>query len=292
MNATNTASTITCTAPLIDTCEAKIKVELIETDSTKKSPQSVNPFYIYTTILFNRGPIACAGPDQEVSEGVLVRLDGSGSRDPDGDPLIYKWRQIEPPDPIVRLMNNWTARPSFITSVIDYAVDFMLELEVWDGRERTGTVLTAPTPSEPDPDRFYNLTLTPNVPQAPGHITLKSRAGEATHPDLIEVNPIPEFYYEWASRSIILPRAGPSPPLPRRPWSPRLSRRPRFPLSNSSTPDSEDPRSPSPRFALRGKYREGGGVFEDLRRKSERARPESGRNEGELGSPRRGRPEV
>lgn len=251
LNATNTASTITWTAPLIDTCEAKIRVVLIKTDSSTKSSQSVNPFYIYTTISFNRGPIASAGPDQEVSEGVLVRLDGSRSRDPDGDPLIYKWRQIAPPDPIVSLMNNGTASPSFIPSVIDYAVDFIFELEVWDGLEptvpnyenisrvtvrvnpappnitsfspsramtgmrvtiqgtnmmgaeilingeRTGTVLTAPTPSEPDPDRFYNFTLTPNVPHAPGHITLRTRAGEATHPDLIEVYPIPEFCYEY-----------------------------------------------------------------------------------------------
>ncbi|MGQ9582161.1 MAG: hypothetical protein ACUVV6_01435 [Thermoplasmatota archaeon] len=47
-------------------------------------------------------------------------------------------------------------------------------------------------------------------------------------------------------------------------------------------PDSEELQSPSPQFDLRGECREGGGVFEDLRRKSERARPEGERNEGEL----------
>jgi len=36
-------------------------------------------------------PSAAAGPDQHVSEGSVVRLDGSASTDPDGNSLTYSW---------------------------------------------------------------------------------------------------------------------------------------------------------------------------------------------------------
>lgn len=39
----------------------------------------------------NRAPIANAGPDQNAIVNQTVNFDGSGSNDPDGDPLTYKW---------------------------------------------------------------------------------------------------------------------------------------------------------------------------------------------------------
>ena len=45
----------------------------------------------------NRAPLADAGLDQEVEYGATVRLDATGSRDPDGEVTAYEWT-IERPD--------------------------------------------------------------------------------------------------------------------------------------------------------------------------------------------------
>ncbi len=43
------------------------------------------------SLLANRPPFANAGPDRAVSDGASVTLDGSASRDPDGDALSFLW---------------------------------------------------------------------------------------------------------------------------------------------------------------------------------------------------------
>lgn len=58
----------------------------------------------------NAPPVADAGPDQLGVEGT-VTLNGSGSYDPDGDPITFEW--VQEGGPAVRLAGANTARPSF-----------------------------------------------------------------------------------------------------------------------------------------------------------------------------------
>ena len=77
----------------------------------------------------NTPPIADAGPDQTVdSEQAGVSLDGSGSTDPDGDPITYSWTQTS--GPAVSLSGADTATPSFDAPVGPATLEF--ELEVCD----------------------------------------------------------------------------------------------------------------------------------------------------------------
>jgi hypothetical protein len=56
-------------------------------------------------------PVADAGPDQTVDEGVTVTLDGSNSSDPDNDISSYQWNQTGGLS--VSLSNSSAARPTF-----------------------------------------------------------------------------------------------------------------------------------------------------------------------------------
>ena len=90
----------------------------------------------------NRAPVADAGAAQAVEPGERVTLDGTGSSDPDGDPLQYEWRQSAGVP--VRLEDAGTARVVFVAPSAPGELSFTLA--VTDGRvsgEATVTVTVA-----------------------------------------------------------------------------------------------------------------------------------------------------
>jgi hypothetical protein len=80
----------------------------------------------------NRAPVANAGTDQSVPPGAAVQLDGSGSRDPDGDALSYAWTAPSG----VALSTATVARPTFTAGA---AGPYRFALVVSDG-----TLVSAP----------------------------------------------------------------------------------------------------------------------------------------------------
>jgi hypothetical protein len=62
----------------------------------------------------NDPPVADAGPDQTGARAGTIQLDGSGSFDPDGDPITFLWTQIAGPS--VALSSPAAARTSFMAA--------------------------------------------------------------------------------------------------------------------------------------------------------------------------------
>ncbi|MFZ5476588.1 MAG: PKD domain-containing protein [Myxococcota bacterium] len=90
----------------------------------------------------NGEPVANAGPDQTVTVGSTVSLDGSASTDPDDDPLQFAWTMTSRPSgSSASLSNASSATPRFTA---DAAGAYELSLTVSDGT----------TPSEPDEVRI------------------------------------------------------------------------------------------------------------------------------------------
>jgi hypothetical protein len=79
----------------------------------------------------NTVPLADAGADQNGNVGCLTTLDGSGSRDADGDPITYSWAVISAPSgSTAALSANTVAKPTFVP---DVPGNYQFSLVVGDG---------------------------------------------------------------------------------------------------------------------------------------------------------------
>ena len=103
-------------------------VQLIVNDGQANSPPDT---VVITAAAGNLAPVANAGPDQAVTVGTTVTLDGSGSSDPEGQALTYRWFFVsQPAGSAAALGNPTTANPTF-TPV--WAGSYVVGLVVSDG---------------------------------------------------------------------------------------------------------------------------------------------------------------
>src|SRR5262249_9195911 len=81
----------------------------------------------------NSKPVANAGPDQQVTVGDTVTLDGSGSFDVDHDPLTYDWAFLSrPAESQATRADPRAVKPTFMA---DVAGTYVVQLIVNDGHE-------------------------------------------------------------------------------------------------------------------------------------------------------------
>jgi len=81
-------------------------------------------------LIVNRPPVADAGVDQQVDEGIEVTLIGSASYDPDDDTIDFSWNQTAGPN--VTLSDPQVDNPTFTAPLVEGYVDLVFELTVSD----------------------------------------------------------------------------------------------------------------------------------------------------------------
>lgn len=94
----------------------------------------------------NSSPVANAGGDQNNVSGGTITLDGSGSYDPDNDPITFQWTQIS--GPTVTLSAPTSARTNF-TAATGQAYAFRLTVTDSGGLSNSAAVRVSTTAAQP-----------------------------------------------------------------------------------------------------------------------------------------------
>jgi hypothetical protein len=108
-----TAQKPTFTAPTVapGSQPATLVFSLVATDANGPSAPSTVTVTVSPAAPLNPAPVASAGPNQSVASGSTVTLDGSGSKDPDGQAITFAWTQSS--GPAVSLSSGTVAQPTF-----------------------------------------------------------------------------------------------------------------------------------------------------------------------------------
>ena len=118
----------TFTAPEADE-STDYTFSLVVSDGILESEPSSVSIGVSPVIAENHAPVADAGERQAVEAGSLVTLDGSGSFDPDGDALSYRWTA---PEGII-LSATDISQSTFTAPEVNEATEYSFSLAVSDG---------------------------------------------------------------------------------------------------------------------------------------------------------------
>jgi hypothetical protein len=113
-------------------------------------------YELLTRRIGNSPPVADAGPDQIGVPAGTITLDGSGSYDPEGDPLTYQWSQIA--GPAVSISGANTVKATFTAA---QGQTYAFRLAVKDPSGSQSTARTTVTTGNPSPVRVIQFAATP-----------------------------------------------------------------------------------------------------------------------------------
>ena len=137
----------------------------------------------------NNPPEADAGFDQTVAVGDTVSLDGSGSSDPDGDPLTYQWSLSSvPTGSSASLSAPANVNPSFVA---DVSGEYTVELVVNDGTDDSPSAVVTVTTENATPMAEINY----NQPVLTGDTVKLDGSGSSD----ADGNPLA---YQWSLASV------------------------------------------------------------------------------------------
>ncbi len=122
--------------PEVAPAGGSITMQLIVTDSKGESSIFKSPIFISIQNI-NKPPIASISNITPKNENSTVTLSASGSKDPDGEPLKFVWRQITQ-KPKATLENNQSAVASFVAPNVQKDTKMQFSVNVLDGNKING----------------------------------------------------------------------------------------------------------------------------------------------------------
>ena len=147
----------------------------------------------------NHSPVANAGDDIEVEVGTLTEIDGSGSSDPDGDPLSFVWEVSGIPERSEVTTNSLSDR--FMEKAVfvpDVEGTFVIRLTVGDGSENDHDTVSV--------FAVRDIPVTPTPPDVP---TPVSTSEPATSPAPTEPSTVTPYPSGQPTGPVITPEPSP-----------------------------------------------------------------------------------
>jgi len=136
---------VTVTFPVTVSYGLAAGTQLANTASASATEVSTPASATTVVTVGNAPPTADAGPDQTANPGDTVTLDGSGSSDPNGDTLTYRWTQTG--GTAVTLSDPTAAQPTFTAPNAFGVLTFTLTVTDTAGLNDSDTVVITVTQS-------------------------------------------------------------------------------------------------------------------------------------------------